>query len=226
MSAKALRQLFHSLLLTLFVTSLLEADDHTFRWTFDDTAAGAILYDWHREATGSDGVPLWRVEQIDDAPSPPHAIVMARPAQKTGWFGFGNFFNLLFTDVPQMKDGSISVAFKAIHGTIDQGGGPMWRVKDRNNYYVVRFNPLENNFRLYYVKSGHRHLIANADIRLKEGWHRIDVTQQGTTIRCRLDGRLLLQAQDDHIQGAGGVGLWSKADAVTAFDDFLVKVDR
>ena len=112
-----------------------------------------------------------------------------------------------------------------MRGRIDRGGGIMWRVKDRNNYYVARYNPLENNFRIYYVKKGKRVMIASARIALESNrWHTMKIIQRGDRFEGYLDGRRLLSGRDSHIRGAGGVGLWTKADAETEFDDFRVNV--
>jgi hypothetical protein len=69
-------------------------------------------------------------------------------------------------------------------------------------------------------------MVAGADVHLASGWHRMAVAVEGDRIRVRLDGKLLIDAEDDHIEGRGGVGLWTKADAVTAFDDFTMEKAR
>ena len=123
----------------------------------------------------------------------------------------------------------LSVSFKAVKGQIDQGGGPMWRVQDENNYYVARMNPLENNFRLYKVVDGQRAELASAEVeipdedldaddRLLGKWHTIRVVHRGDQIQCHLNGEPLLEFQDSSIPKAGKIGLWIKADAVTSFD--------
>ena len=38
-----------------------------------------------------------------------------------------------------------------------------------------------------------------------------------------LDGRHVLEAQDDTFPAAGGVGLWTKADAASSFDNLKVQ---
>ena len=78
----------------------------------------------------------------------------------------GAYFNLCFTQDTKLKNGTISVYFKANSGYMDQGGGLMWRVQDKNNYYVVRFNPLEDNFTYYQVINGRRITLKNSNIHL------------------------------------------------------------
>lgn len=68
--------------------------------------------------------------------------------------GTGQTYNLIWTSDISLKDGEIEVDVRANSGEEDQGGGPMWRVLDANNYYVVRYNPLGHNFSLYVVELG------------------------------------------------------------------------
>ena len=99
----------------------------------------------------------------------------------------------------------------------------MWRVQDANNYYLCRLNPLESNFRVYVVKDGVRRQLATALVETKMGqWHRVEATFLGERITCSIDGKQLLAATDGTIAMAGGVGLWTKADARTSFDDLVV----
>ncbi len=136
----------------------------------------------------------------------------------------GRTFNLCWTDRVRFQDGLIELAFKPVAGEDDQGGGPIWRVQDERNYYVCRANPLEGNFRLYYVKDGQRTQLASADVEIQSGiWHTIDVQHTGKRIVCCLDRKEMIEATDDHLPEPGGVGLWTKADAVTSFDDFSIE---
>ena len=110
------------------------------------------------------------------------------------------------------------VAFKAVAGKLDRGGGPVWRYRDANNYYVARMNPLEDNFRVYKVVEGKRTQLASAEVKVRSGeWHSIRVVHTGDHIRCYLDSKPLLDARDATFSEAGKIGLWTKADAVTYF---------
>ncbi len=135
-------------------------------------------------------------------------------------------FNLCFRDDIAFLDGNISVLFRANQGKIDQGGGLMWRVQDAKNYYVVRFNPLENNFRFYLVQEGKRLLIASADVVLRGGWHEMRIEQRGDHLLGYLDNQRLLDLHDNRLPHAGGVGLWSKADALSSFDNLLIEKEK
>jgi len=100
----------------------------------------------------------------------------------------------------------------------------MWRVRDKDNYYIARFNPLEDNFRIYYVHNGSRHKIADAKVTLPAGkWHTMKIIQKSTRFEGYINGEKLIEGTNDLFANPGGVGLWTKADAVTSFDDFSVK---
>ncbi len=188
---------------------------------FENSAAGTLAKGCRTGVTNADSLPLWQVVQRSDAPSGRHVLVMKRPAVTGGLFGIGSVFNLCYCPDVSLEDLKATVSFKSLTGDEDRGGGIVWRMADENNYYVARFNPLEDNFRFYYVKDGTRVMIASAKVVLKDnGWHTMSVVQRGDRFEGYIDGKKLLSAVDGHIKGAGAVGLWTKADAVTLFDDF------
>ncbi len=133
-------------------------------------------------------------------------------------------FNLCWTNEVQFHEGEIAVFLRAQSGKIDQGGGPIWRVQDRNNYYIARYNPLEQNVSAYYVEDGKRVMLGyTGTLDLKDGWHLLKVSHRGERIRVFLDGDMKLMVNaGDYLPQKGGVGLWTKADAATAFDNFTV----
>ena len=100
----------------------------------------------------------------------------------------------------------------------DQGGGLIWRARDPKNYYVARFNPLENNFRVYTVVDGNAPSFGRRS-HLRGRWCRLRVTMKGDHIVCHQDGVKLLDVHDTTFPGPGKIGLWSKSDAQTEFDD-------
>ena len=111
--------------------------------------------------------------------------------------------------------------FKSEKGKEDQAGGVVWRWKSGDNYYVARGNALENNVSLYYTASGSRNTIKYVDAPVPPNvWHTLAVEFAGRRIKVLLDGKPYIEQEDDHIAGAGAVGVWTKADSVTAFDDF------
>ncbi|MCH8241689.1 MAG: hypothetical protein IH897_03635, partial [Planctomycetes bacterium] len=195
----------------------LENGSAVFR--FESSRAGTLPDAWRVEATRPDGpLATWQVASDLSAPTPSKVLSMIRPNHQAR-----GTYNLCWRDDVQFEDGEILLHFKANEGEVDQGGGPIWRAKDSDNYYVCRANPLEDNFRLYYVKDGVRHQIATADAEIPPGiWHTIKVIHQGNRIECHLDGTKLLEVTDDTFAGRGGVGLWTKADAATSFDNFVI----
>lgn len=136
-------------------------------------------------------------------------------------------FNLVVNDTINMDNIEIHTKFKGIKGKIDQGGGPVWRFVDAKNYYIARANPLEDNYRVYKVVGGRRQQLQSADfVTNPNQWHKIKITMNGNEIKCWLDDVLLLKTTDNTFPGAGKAGLWTKADAVTYFDDFKIQSFR
>ncbi len=189
-------------------------------WDFEDVPVGELPTGWQVEATNRRG-PLATWQVVEDETGPVGGRVLALTSVN---HSSGGTFNICWTDSTSFLDGEIRVRFKAVKGREDQGGGVIWRVQDQDNYYIARFNPLEDNFRLYTVHEGARRKIADARIALPAGqWHTMRIVQQGDRFAGYLDGKKLLEGKNDLFQGAGGVGVWTKADAVTSFDGFSVK---
>ena len=132
-------------------------------------------------------------------------------------------FNLCYTRSVSLLDSNLSVSFRANAGSIDQGGGLMWRVQDGENYYVARFNPLEDNFRFYIVHAGLRSQLASAEVKLSAGWHTMRIEQKGERLKGYLDNKLYLEHSDKQLAKAGGVGVWTKADAQTSFSALTIE---
>ena len=133
------------------------------------------------------------------------------------------YFPLILREKERFSTLDLSVRFKPISGRIDASGGLVFRAQDAANYYIVRANALEGNYRLYTFKNGIRHQIASASVTPPTlgQWHTLRITAQGDHIQAWLDGTLYLDHHDDSF-ATGYVGLWTKADSVTAFDDFRV----
>jgi hypothetical protein len=177
---------------------------------FDTDAIGSPPAGWIAGVTGR-GAARWSVEPDTGSPSPPHVLKQS---------GRGDFPWCVKRDVA-IADGYVEVKFKALAGKDDQAGGVVWRWKDSDNYYVARANALENNVSLYYTQSGRRITIKYVDAPVaKDQWHVLRVEFAGARIAVALDGKRYIEQEDKHIGGAGAVGVWTKADSVTAFDDF------
>jgi hypothetical protein len=189
-------------------------------WDFERDTAGSAPAGWKVETTNPKGPDAtWNTMADSDAPSGRRVLRLTSPNHD-----FGGAFNLCWRDDIRFKDGTLEVAVRADSGVEDQGGGPIWRVQDKNNYYIARYNPLENNFRLYRVKDGARKMLAGAPrLEIEAGeWFTIRIVHNGSQIGGWLNGEKLLEVTDVTFTQAGGVGLWTKADAATSFDDFAV----
>ena len=176
---------------------------------FDSSATGALPDGWKAGVTGA-GTPRWSVERDATAPSAPNVLKQS---------GRGAF-PWCVKDA-SVADGFVEVKMKPVSGREDQAGGVVWRWKDGDNYYVARANALENNVSLYYTERGSRKTIRYVDAPVAgNAWHTLRVEFSGSRIRVVLDGVARIEVDDRHIEGAGAVGVWTKADSVTLFDDF------
>jgi len=121
------------------------------------------------------------------------------------------------------KDATASVRFCPVSGVADASGGLIFRAQDPINYYVVRPNALEDNFRIYIVKDGVRTELGSLDVTppKRNTWHEFQVTFEGPVFRATLDGEHVVEARDETF-ASGWCGLWTKADSVTLFDDLKV----
>jgi hypothetical protein len=155
----------------------------------------------------------WTVEDMDGAPSGKRVLVQR--ATK-------NSFNVIVAPPGPYKDVDVMMNFKPISGREDASGGIVFRFTD-GTYYVVRANALENNFRLYYNDRG-RHQLATATVKAPAlgQWHTVRVVAIGDRVQAWLDGKPHLDHRDSRFK-SGRVGLWTKADSITAFDDLTIR---
>lgn len=188
-------------------------------WSFDQDRAGAVPEGWHPAETGGEGTPAtWEVVRDGAAPGAPHVVSITKNPN------YGSTFNLLMAGGTRYRDAVIQVRVKAVAGKEDQGGGALWRARDADNYYIARWNPLENNFRVYFVKDGRRKQLESATVNTDAAaWHTIRIVHEGKRIEARFDGKKLFEVEDATFTEAGRVGLWVKADGLTAFDDISVQ---
>jgi hypothetical protein len=128
-------------------------------------------------------------------------------------------FNVTLNTTVLYSDVDVSVRLQAISGIVDQGGGIVWRAKNASTYYVARFNPLEDSLRVYKVLDGKRFQLGSVKAPGDQNWHTLRVQMRGSKIECRLDDKISVEAEDTSIRGFGRIGLWSKADAHSRFDD-------
>jgi hypothetical protein len=202
------RSIFIIISVVLLATGLA-AEEGKQSWNLDTDKAGLIAQGFTNE------VGEWKAMVDPTAPSPPN--VLAQLAKNSG-----STFNVALVSAANYQDLEISVKMKAIAGKEDQGGGLVWRARDAKNYYVARYNPLEDNYRLYKVAKGRRSQLQSADIKHSDGWHTLMVTMKGDHMECYYDSKKYLDAKDSSFREAGKIGLWTKADAQSNFDDLTV----
>ena len=175
---------------------------------FSGEAVGSIPAGWVCGVTGK-GAPKWAVSA--DPGTKGNVLLQS---------GSGTFPWCVRSGAA-VTDGSVETTFKPISGREDRAGGVVWRWKDGDNYYVARANALENNVSLYYTERGSRKTLKYVDAPVAPGvWHKLRVDFSGTRIIVFLDGKRTIEMDDAHIAGPGSVGVWTKADSVTAFRDF------
>ncbi len=173
------------------------------QWAFDTDKigglpAGAQLFSGN-----------WAVRAEADAPSPPNALCQTGTAQYPAL----SLSDKVFADV------TVSIRFKPISGSEDRAAGIIFRVQDKDNFYILRANALEDNVNIYKYVAGRRHEVKGGSAKVPSGkWQELRVEVKGDSIRGFLNGKLVVEARDDTFK-AGKVGLWTKADSVTCFDN-------
>jgi hypothetical protein len=177
---------------------------------FDNAEPGKPPAGWTATQTGS-GQAKWAVVADETAPSEPN--VLKQSGQAT--------YPVCLKDDTSLKDGFIEVKFKALSGREDQAAGLVWRARDANNYYVARANALENNVTIYHTINGRRTEKKRASMKVPANqWQTLRVDALGNHFIVSLNGQKALDWDDETFKDAGKVGVWTKADSVTLFDDF------
>src|SRR5262245_49576749 len=184
---------------------------------FDNEKTGTPPAGWTCTQTGR-GEAKWAVVADDTAPSKPNVLKQS---------GVATFPVCLKNDA-NLKDGFVEVKFKPVSGKEDQAGGLVWRAKDANNYYIFRANANEDNVVLYKTVNGKRSslpIVGRAGgygigQKVTSGqWHSIRVEFAGNRFKAYFDGKHVFDVEDGTFPDAGKLGVWTKADSVTLFDD-------
>ena len=187
---------------------------HAATENFDDAKEGPLPSHWDGKWTGTqtgDGAAKWSIEKDDTAPSKPHVLAQRGEAQ----------YPVALKNDTAIKDGFVEVKFKPVAGKEDQAGGVVWRARDANNYYIARANALEDNVTIYHTIDGRRVSFKSINTKVTPGvWHTLRVDFHGNTFVVTFDGQKVIEADDGSFKDAGKVGVWTKADSVTLFDDF------
>jgi hypothetical protein len=172
----------------------------------------------YKEGITGTGTPAsWRL--LDDPTAPTKRKVLAQTSNdKTDYR-----FPLAIFEAPVSADVDVSVKFKPVAGNVDRAAGIAIRLRDRDNYYVVRANALEDNVRLYKMVGGQRSQFAGTNVKVPSGvWQELRLKVEGSRFEVFLDGKSLYTASDSTFAAAGRVALWTKADSVTYFDDLRI----
>ncbi|HEY3177165.1 MAG TPA: hypothetical protein VGK94_15535 [Candidatus Polarisedimenticolia bacterium] len=187
-------------------------------WHFDADPAEAPPAGFSLARTGSGGQGRWMVKPEKDAPSAPNVLAQV-DTDDTDYR-----FPVAVANEAVSSNLRLSVRCKAVSGMVDQACGLVFRYRDENNYYVTRANALENNVRLYYVKDGSRKQFASWSGKVTSGtWHELRAEARGDHFQVFWDGEKVIDAHDKTFAAPGKVGVWTKADSVTYFDDLSVE---
>jgi hypothetical protein len=178
----------------------------TQEWSFDGDPVGGL-------PPGAEVFSgAWAVREESDAPSPKNVLCQTATAD----------FPALCLSDKVYTDLTVSARFKPVSGRTDQAAGILFRIQDRDNYYILRANALEDNVNFYKYAGGRRSSIKEASVKVPSGrWHELRVEVAGNRFRGFLNGQEVVEASDDSYK-AGKVGLWTKADSTTCFDDVRV----
>src|SRR5262245_48505151 len=213
------------ILVTILVPALALAKVKT--WNFDKEKVQELPSGWLSEHTGQGSKGDWKVIADPSAPSQPN--VLAQLSNDATNYRFP----LAIADKDIYRDVTVSVRFKTISGTRDQGAGLAWRFRDANNYYIVRANALENNVVLYKVQDGKRISLAPKGTPEKtygvktrvagNTWNKLGVQVKGSLFTVLFNDQKLFDVEYTTFGEVGTIGLWTKADSVIYFDDLTAE---
>ncbi|WP_438010371.1 hypothetical protein WME89_18055 [Sorangium sp. So ce321] len=185
-------------------------------WDFEAQPADAPPAGFSFGRTGSGAAGSWVIKAEPGAPSG-KGVLAQISADPTG-----GRFPLAVVDEPTLRDLRLSVKCRAVSGKVDQACGLVFRYRDENNYYITRANALEGNVRLYHVRDGRRTQLASWSGAVTGNWHELRVEAREDRIQVFWDGSQVIDATDQTFTAPGKIGVWTKADSVTYFDDLTV----
>lgn len=198
--------------ITLLASSQSWATDTAklFQWTFDKEQAGKLP----TGATAFTG--NWAIRAEAGTPSSPNALCQT---------GYADYPALSLND-KVYTDATVTTRFKPISGNSDRAAGIIFRIKDKDNYYIIRANALEDNVNIYKYVDGRRRVIQEGSAKVFSGtWQELRVEMMGNRFRGFLNGKQVVEATDDAFK-AGKIGLWTKADSITCFDNVQITLSK
>jgi len=185
---------------------------------FDSSEAGKLPPDFSTALTGGGGPISWVVREDSTAPDGKRVLVQ-ESSDDTSYR-----FPLCIYEKTFARDVAVEVKYKAISGKVDQAGGIVLRYRPEN-YYIARANALENNVILFKTVRGKRSKIQEVPVKVTAGqWHALRFEAKGRRLKITFDGKVVIERDDRTFSNPGKVGLWTKADSVSAFAN--LKIER
>ena len=200
-------KLFSGVLLA-FLPMTLFAQGERREWNFENDRIGSIPKGFTSE------MGEWRIVNDSTAPSGLHVLAQRAKSSRSS-------FNLCLNEDTLYTHLDVSIRIRAVAGKIDQGGGLIWRAKDGKNYYVAWFNPLDNSYQVCVVENGRFVDLQSAAVKDGGDWRTMAVSVTADRIECYLDGKKLLDMKGSTFREPGKVGLWTRSDAETYFDNLV-----
>jgi len=187
---------------------------------FDAGEEGGLPRDFSTALTGGGGPISWVVRRDSTSPDSGYALIQESTDDTSYRFPMCIYDNFKGRDV------AVQVKYRAISGKVDQAGGLVLRYRPEN-YYVARANVLEDNVDLFKTVRGNRSLVQEVPTKVAAGaWHTLRFEAKGRHLTVIFDGKVVIETDDDTFTGSGKVGLWTKADSVSAFTDFEIEPAR
>ncbi|MCP4130862.1 MAG: hypothetical protein GY754_07755 [bacterium] len=211
----------------LFIAAALSAQ--TLVLTFDNDPVGAMPKGFSNLLSGKGKIGNWVVIKEETAGSEKNVLA------QTGMDTTGYRFPVCIYDGIKAKNATISVTFKPMKGTVDQAGGIVWRFIDKNNYYIARANALEDNVVTYIVKNGRRidlPLVGKGKtygkkVKVPAGiWSELKIVVRDDLFIIYLNNARLYSVKDKTFRKPGKMGLWTKADSYTLFNNLTIIVQK
>lgn len=194
---------------------------------FEEDKAGKLPEYFTPEITGTGGPMQWMTGFARDAASGEHMLTQlsSEPINKR--------YPQVVHKTMTATDLDISVKLRTVRGDIARSGGIIFRHRDSDNFYVVAADSLESSVVAFKTENGRRVNLGVKGNSAAYGvharfshrrWHTLRVVAVGNHFTVYMNGDKILEVEDDTFKKPGGIGLWTKSDSVTEFDDLTVAV--
>jgi hypothetical protein len=184
---------------------------------FDSAELGQLPPDFTTALTGGGGPISWVVRADATAPNSKNALVQ-ESSDDTSYR-----FPLCIYGKTVARDVAVEVSYKALSGKVDQAGGVVLRYTPEN-YYIARANALEDNVDLFKTVKGKRSKMEEVPVKVTAGeWHTLRFEAKGHHLKVLFDGKVVIETNDRTFSDPGKIGLWTKADSVSAFTNLKIQ---